>query len=110
MKSVSLSIGVSRTSGCSLSTIFPPRSAGFCTVAVQPKRTDPQLQAGRLFPDPKRCADQKQTTGNDHCPGERTHTELTEGRRIAGNNHCSNDPDPTGKKGYKRTRNPAFVT
>src|SRR5437588_13011578 len=77
MKLSSVANGTSRLSGSSLRTILPSRSAGFCTVAVQPKRTDPQLQAGRLFPDPKRCADQKQSTGNDRCPGERTHAELT---------------------------------
>src|SRR5207248_7451986 len=110
MKLSSVANGTSRLSGSSLRTILPSRSAGFCTVAVQPKRTDPQLQAGRLFPDPKRCADQKQSTGNDRCPGERTHAELTEDRWIAAKNHCSYDQNHDGNKGSQCMLNAASVT
>src|SRR6266513_4023535 len=50
MKPSSFSSGVSRTSGSSLSTIFPSRSASFRAIAVQLKRKSPQLRLIDYYP------------------------------------------------------------
>src|SRR6266513_1990225 len=102
MKPSSFSSGVSRTSGSSLSTIFPSRSASFRTIAVQLKRKSPQLRADRLLSDPKRRADQKQSARNNRCAGKRTKAELGEGRRIAAKDDCSCDQNADGDIRFQR--------
>src|SRR5438132_14203058 len=98
MKPSSVSNGISRLSGSSLRTILPSRSGvgSFPIIAVQLKRKSPQLRADRLFTDPQRCADQKQSTSNNCCHGERTHTKLNEGRGIPAKAYCPHDQNHTG--------------
>src|ERR1700719_1539961 len=100
MKPSSVSNGISRLSGSSLRTIFPSRSSvdSFGIRVVQLKRNAPQLRADRLLSDPKRRADQKQSTSDDRCSGKRTKAELAKVRRIAAKNHCSHDQDYDGNK------------
>src|SRR5689334_23248386 len=96
MKPVRSSTGVSRTSGSSLSTILESRVGARCTIAVQPKRTAAQLEAGGLIADPKRSPNQEEPECNHGCAGKRAHAESSKFFRVAAEHNCPGDQNYNG--------------